>query len=190
MLKVDLRKQLLNLREELHQKLPKEQWGEAQLGLLEDFLQKPREEWHREFTVAGYIPFRSELQLMGPWAEHWMCPRVVKQDMMWFSYGDGVMGYKKNRFGIPEKDISVCVEDLPMPLLVLAPGVACNHSGFRVGYGGGFYDRFLENKREDCRVIFLTVDELLITENFQESHDIPVDIIVTQSKVIDISIKK
>lgn len=66
--------------------------------------------------------------------------------------------------------------------VVIAPAVACNKQFYRLGYGGGFYDRFLENK--DIIKIVVVYDELLTNINFQESFDISFDYIVTEKEVL------
>lgn len=61
--------------------------------------------------------------------------------------------------------------------LVIVPALAVDKSGFRLGYGGGFYDRFLK----DCsaRTIVPIVHQLLLNKLPAEKFDVPVDCIVT-----------
>jgi 5-formyltetrahydrofolate cyclo-ligase len=64
---------------------------------------------------------------------------------------------------------------------VIAPCVTCNATGQRLGYGGGFYDRYLESlsvpKAALCR------SALMYEEIPLESHDKPVDIVVTDQQI-------
>ena len=66
--------------------------------------------------------------------------------------------------------------------LTIIPAVACDMLGGRLGFGGGYYDKFLENKMT-CKLApiyeFQLVDELPLMP-----HDILMDIVVVQNKVL------
>lgn len=63
-----------------------------------------------------------------------------------------------NRWGIPEPTADPATEVLPAQLdAVLVPLLACDQQGQRVGYGGGFYDRFLAQCRPDAVFIGLSI---------------------------------
>lgn len=63
-----------------------------------------------------------------------------------------------NRWGIPEPLASPATEVAPARLdAVLVPLLACDAQGHRVGYGGGFYDRFLAGCRPDAVFIGLNI---------------------------------
>ncbi len=70
--------------------------------------------------------------------------------------------------------------------LVIVPGAVFDRRGYRIGYGGGFYDRFLSSKiRKDTSKIAIAF-ELQIVDNVPtEDYDIPVDFIVTENEIID-----
>lgn len=67
--------------------------------------------------------------------------------------------------------------------LIIAPGLAFTMRGDRLGYGGGFYDRFLLKYRHP-RVCGLTYDRLIRTELPVTEKDMPVDYLVTESGII------
>ncbi|MDB5234994.1 MAG: hypothetical protein JWR44_1987 [Hymenobacter sp.] len=71
---------------------------------------------------------------------------------------------EKNRWGIPEPAAATAIEVPPAAFdAVLVPLLAVDAAGHRVGYGGGFYDRFLANCRPDTQLIGLSlVDETLV----------------------------
>ena len=61
--------------------------------------------------------------------------------------------------------------------LVVVPALACDRNGYRLGYGGGFYDRFLKDF-EGTKIC--CVPKELITDNiYPENHDIKPDLIIT-----------
>ncbi|TDN40080.1 5-formyltetrahydrofolate cyclo-ligase [Hymenobacter sp. UV11] len=63
-----------------------------------------------------------------------------------------------NRWGIPEPGADPATEVAPaQPDAVLVPLLACDRQGQRVGYGGGFYDRFLAQCRPDAVFIGLNI---------------------------------
>ena len=66
--------------------------------------------------------------------------------------------------------------------LVLVPGVAFDREGFRIGYGGGYYDRFLTGYAG--RTVSLLFDCQLPDRIPRMPHDIQVDTIVTESEII------
>ena len=94
--------------------------------------------------------------------------------------------------GIPEPDIRenrrVTIKDID---LVVIPGTGFDIKGNRLGYGGGYYDRLLsyESKQlaliEHIPTIALAFEEQIGEGIPAEPHDIKVDIIITDTRVID-----
>lgn len=64
--------------------------------------------------------------------------------------------------------------------LIIVPGCAFNMNGYRIGYGGGFYDRFLSKTSGITCGLFY---EALKTEFKEEKNDIPLDYIITEEKL-------
>lgn len=67
--------------------------------------------------------------------------------------------------------------------LLIVPGVVFTASGYRIGFGGGYYDRYLSGFNGNTRS--LAFDFQLAAELPVESHDIPVDGIITEKRTID-----
>lgn len=67
--------------------------------------------------------------------------------------------------------------------VIIVPGVVFDESGYRIGYGGGFYDRYLTNY--DGELIVLAFDEQVISNVPTEIHDLPVNQVITQTREID-----
>lgn len=86
-------------------------------------------------------------------------------------------------FGLyePIESITRKVNDADIDLLIV-PGLIFTRKGFRVGFGGGYYDRFLTAYRGDK--ISLAFENQVVTELPIEEHDIPVDKIITNNEVI------
>ncbi len=87
-----------------------------------------------------------------------------------------------NQWQIPEPLSGVLVEPTLIDM-VLTPGLCFDRSGHRVGYGKGFYDRFLRNGRPDCVKIGLSYFEPV--EKIDDTHDgdIALDFVITPVEV-------
>ena len=68
--------------------------------------------------------------------------------------------------------------------LVLVPGIAFDKEGHRIGYGFGYYDKFLK-KVPKATKIGLAFDFQVVEKIPRELHDVPVDLIVTEKRVIE-----
>ncbi len=71
--------------------------------------------------------------------------------------------------------------------LILVPGVVFATNGYRVGYGGGYYDRFLSKIDKNVKKIGLAFDLQIVEKVPTEDFDIPVDIIITEKGIIHCS---
>lgn len=65
---------------------------------------------------------------------------------------------------------------------VIVPGIAFSPEGHRVGYGGGYYDRFLDAPRGPA--IGLAYEIQIVAPWKTATHDIPVDFVVTETQTI------
>ena len=66
--------------------------------------------------------------------------------------------------------------------VMIVPGVVFNEAGYRIGFGGGYYDRYLRDFRGET--LSLAFEEQVVASIPVASHDIPVDIILTDEKRI------
>lgn len=62
----------------------------------------------------------------------------------------------------------------------IIPCLCADKRGFRIGYGGGFYDRFLPNLKENCVKIVPVPKNLLFDEVPTDTFDLPVDFVITE----------
>ncbi len=69
--------------------------------------------------------------------------------------------------------------------LVIVPGLAFTKGGYRIGYGGGYYDRFLPTLEQEHVTIALAMDFQIVDSLPIDHYDIPVDLIVTESQIIE-----
>jgi len=69
--------------------------------------------------------------------------------------------------------------------IILVPTVGISPSGVRLGYGQGYYDKFLA--RNKIKTISLTLEKQIVKNIPRSEHDIIIDWIVTEDRVIDTS---
>ena len=81
----------------------------------------------------------------------------------------------------PECSPAINIKDLDV---IIVPAVAYDKNCYRLGYGGGFYDRFLENLRQDAVTIGIAFDLQIFDEVPKEAHDAQLDYIVTESRIL------
>ncbi|WP_317128755.1 5-formyltetrahydrofolate cyclo-ligase [Mesohalobacter halotolerans] len=85
---------------------------------------------------------------------------------------------KENSFGIPEPQ-----DGLEVPVhkidVVFVPLLAFDQNGHRIGYGQGFYDRFLNECRNDTLKVGLSFFEPLDQALQPQTHDVALDVVIT-----------
>ncbi len=69
--------------------------------------------------------------------------------------------------------------------LVVVPGVAFDEKGHRLGFGAGFYDRFLKLFSSTTKTVSLSFEIQMVKEVPCLPHDVPVDYIITERQVIE-----
>lgn len=82
-----------------------------------------------------------------------------------------------NKFGVPEAENATPVLEKDIDL-VFVPLLISDKQNFRVGYGKGFYDRFLANCRKDCKKIGLNFFEPIPKIEDINHFDIPLDSVI------------
>jgi 5-formyltetrahydrofolate cyclo-ligase len=100
-------------------------------------------------TVLSYVSFRQEPDLHSliqstpkTTGKVWGLPRCVERHLYWHRW-EITESLHPNRYGILEPHESAPLIAPEQVEVMLVPAVACDHNGYRLGYGGGFYDRLL-----------------------------------------------
>ena len=132
-------------------------------------------------TIYGYLPYNQEVrtEFMLEQAlrdgKRVAVPKIYGAEMK-FIYLDDLSAVAPGYCGIPEP-----IADAPVAedahALVLMPGLAFDRQGHRVGYGGGFYDKFLAAEPEHP-TLALCYDFQMLPELETEEFDIPVDTVL------------
>ena len=147
------------------------------LGLL--FRQS--EAYKNAKTIYGYLPYNQEVRTT------FMLEQALKDgkrvavpkvygDEMKFLYIEDLSLVEKGYAGIPEPIADGPVAD-DTTALVLMPGLAFDREGHRIGYGGGFYDKFLADEPEHP-TLALCYEFQMLEQLETEAHDIPVDVVL------------
>lgn len=173
--KKELRRQIRQLK----QAMTLQQVEDASRELARKFLATP--EYQNAKTIYGYLPYNQEVRTV-PILEQAMrdgkqvaVPKVYGEEMRFILLTDLAIveaGYA----GIPEPVADGPVAQDPTAL-VLMPGLAFDPEGHRIGYGGGFYDRFLEQEPGHPTVALCYRFQMLDRLETQE-HDVPVDKVI------------
>ena len=132
-------------------------------------------------TIYGYLPYNQEVRTV-PMLEKALqegkrvaVPKVYGDEMK-FIYMTDLSAVSGGYAGIPEPIADAPIADDPTAL-VLMPGLAFDPQGHRIGYGGGFYDKFLAEE-PDHPTIALCYDFQMLPVLETEEYDIPVDCVL------------
>ncbi|EOT42472.1 5-formyltetrahydrofolate cyclo-ligase [Enterococcus columbae] len=102
-------------------------------------------------------------------------PKSLPNRQLAFYAVDEKTEYTTTKFGVEEPLSQHFVDKTNIQLLIV-PGVAFKKEGYRIGYGGGFYDRYLADYTGET--ISLVFKEQLITNWQPQSFDLPVQQII------------
>lgn len=108
-------------------------------------------------------------------------PRVGAEDDLEHIFFEGLHQLKDNAWGIPEPQTGVPA-DPKLIDLVIVPLLAFTLNGHRVGYGKGYYDRFLARCGNQCRKLGLSYFAAATIDGFDD-NDICLDAVVTPTGI-------
>lgn len=132
-------------------------------------------------TIYGYLPYNQEVRttaMLQKALEDGKRVAVPKcyGDEMRFIYLNDLSKVEPGYCNIPEPIEDEPIADDPTAL-VLMPGLAFDPQGHRMGYGGGFYDKFLAME-PDHPTLALCYDFQMLDHLETEAHDVPVDLVI------------
>ena len=134
--------------------------------------------------IGAYYPIGSEIltqdiiqELLSNGKEVFL-PRVAGKDLEFRKIID-FSSLEKGNFDIlePKED---CKQENNLDM-ILVPTVAISSEGTRLGYGHGYYDRFLS--KNQTTAVSLTLEKQIVKKIPRERHDIIIDWIVTEDRV-------
>jgi 5-formyltetrahydrofolate cyclo-ligase len=136
--------------------------------------------------IAAFWPFGSEVDLRGlvnarpDWSFYF--PKVVSTSPPRLAWG--MEPLEPGFSGLMEP--SFAQHFTPPVQLLLVPGLAFDDRGYRLGYGGGFYDALLEHVGPELPVMGVGFNLQVVDHVPDDPHDIPVDWFCTEKRIRDL----
>ncbi len=187
LLKKELRKQILQCRKEI----PVDMRAEKSKRIVDHLLQSSLYQEAR--FVFSFVPFGDEVNIR-PVLEQAVqvgkrlaIPKTLSspRELVLYPF-EGWDQLIAGVYGIlepdPEKGTVVDPADID---LILMPGVAFDRQGGRLGYGGGYYDRFLASLPQLPPLLAPCFTEQMVEQVPTEGHDIQVDMLITDEEIME-----
>ncbi len=180
MTKLELRRHFITLRQALSA-----EWVAASSAALCERLAA----WpvlHQVHTVLAYLAFRHEPDLKPLFdmleQVQWVLPRIEGQRLRLHPYDPAHL--VRHRFGMLEPAADLPLVDPAAIDLALVPGVSFDRQGVRLGFGGGYYDRFLPTT--PAVRVGVCFDCCLIDALPRDPHDQRMDWVATEAQILRI----
>lgn len=142
----------------------------------------------RSDVILTYLPMRGEVDLTSLLTRYpdkrWVAPRIVPQEnhRMALQVYDA-QRLVRHRFGMLEPSADLPEVPPSEVQLVLTPGLAYDRRGWRLGYGGGYFDRFLKDfKGVSVGIVYAA---LFLESLPHGKFDVPLDWVVTEEGIFD-----
>ncbi|MEM9137491.1 MAG: 5-formyltetrahydrofolate cyclo-ligase [Cyanobacteria bacterium P01_F01_bin.42] len=184
--KLALRKELLSRR----RAIPPEQLEQKSEAIAQHIYAS---QWFQSaLVVFAYRSFRQEASLQWLYdqaiAHVWGLPRCVGKELVWHQWQRD-SEFAAGRYGIEEPQS--WWPALEQADLILVPTVACDRSGYRLGYGGGYYDRMLANiDPSSTRTIGVVLEAFMLDALPVDPWDQPLDAVCSESGLQDLTSPK
>lgn len=179
--KKTIREEILDIRK----KLKKEEIKDLSETIC-DIVQKLKIYKEAE-DVCLYMPINNEtdVRYLAETARNggkrvWL-PKVIGSEMEFYAYDEGTK-LIEGAYNIqePESDNILKPDETT---LVIMPGAAFSEHRDRIGYGGGYYDKYLE-KHPKCMTMAVCYSFQIVDELPAEEHDIKPQVIVSEEKIL------
>ena len=139
------------------------------------------EQYQNAATVYGYLPYNQEVRTV-PILQQALrdgkkvaVPKMYGDTMRFICLSD-LSAVKPNEYGIPEPLADGPVANEPNALVIM-PGLAFDDKGNRMGYGGGYYDKFLAAEPNHPTVALCYAFQM-VPSIPTDTYDIPVDLVI------------
>lgn len=145
------------------------------------------EQYKKSKTIMFFVSFGSEISTHGMIKEALRNKSVIVPKVAHHEIEPSVIiGFDNlvpGKFGIlePIETMNIANKNID---IVLVPGIVFDKEGHRIGYGYGFYDKFLAKVPKAVK-IGLCFDFQFVDKIPRETHDVSVDFIVTEKRVIE-----
>lgn len=136
------------------------------------------EEYKKAKNIMIFYPLKDEVNLLSLFndkSKSFYLPRIKDKELECCPYkiGDKLC---ESCFHTKEPACKPCSKtDID---LIIVPALACDKQGYRLGYGGGFYDRFLSDFK-GTKIVCIP-SELVIENIYPDKYDVKMNIIITE----------
>ena len=185
MLKNQIRKSLVEQGLALSNKAVQENNKKIQKRVIDNF------ELSLMKNILMYFPFRQEIEVsliikeLKKFSNKIYMPKLLSNKKMKFNRFIEGQNLTKNNYGILESDSKDYLDPVKFEAMFI-PFVGVDLKGFRLGYGGGYFDRALSDindHEERPLIIGLGYEYQLLDADFGETHDLRYDKVITESRV-------
>lgn len=186
--KSELRKNILRIRRNLDQ--------ESVLGLSDAIQARIIESrvFREASVVMAYMPIKNEvhtgklIRVALESGKTLLLPRVVDMERMEaVPVTNAESDLRPGVMGILEPDPAIAAVDPSIIDLVIIPGIAFDRKGHRLGFGAGYYDRFIPLLKRECVILAPAYSFQVLEHIPAENHDRKVHIIVTENETVNVS---
>ena len=181
----------------LRASLSPEERAAAEEAIFETLFSSPL--WQKATLICTYLPIRGELNTTATVTRATAEGKAVALPVTVTGATEGRMVFrslldlklhelKAGRFGIPEPPDThpdLTLQDFT-GALILVPGLAFDDSGFRIGYGGGYYDRLLAELKAASIPVTTVGPAFHVCRPTilpREAHDIPTDYVIDERRL-------
>lgn len=179
--KVEIRKAFRHRRREL----PSDFVDEKSELITEKILKLIEQNDEQFDNILIYCPIENEVDILKLMSKskhnRFYVPKICDGQMQVTKYNKKKR--KKNSFGIEEIDTDEYLDPLELDLVIL-PGVVFGRDFTRVGFGKGYYDRYLSQIRDNVYKVGVCYDFQLVDSIKSEDFDVEVDAIITEKSTL------
>ena len=142
----------------------------------------------RATTILAFASIRNEVRTRASMQAAWAAgkrvalPRVVGDELR-LHLVDSETALVEGAFSVPEPPATAAIVQPGDVDVALVPALAVDPRGYRIGYGGGYYDKLIPRLQRACTCA-VAYDFQLIAEVPELPFDVAVDVVVTDERVI------
>ncbi len=177
--KIELRKYAFSLREQIPEKRDKS------IEICRNI--QSLKEYSEAQVILAFYPFGDEPDiriLFEDKTKTFFLPRVENDFLAFYEYSENT-ALHKNKWGIFEPAPVNKLADEAEAGLIIVPALAVDRKGYRLGYGGGYYDKFLPTLTNNSPKICPAFSELLLINVPHDELDIRIDKVVTENQIVN-----
>ncbi len=143
-------------------------------------------------TILAFFSFRQEPDISSLYTntnKRWGFPRCVDKSLVWHSWQpDDTINI--GAYGITEPHHEAPIIEIEEVDLILVPCVGCDVQGYRLGYGGGYYDRLLNSPGWQTKAtIGVVFDFAYLSQLPVDSWDKPLERVMTENLMTTTSLQ-